>query len=148
MRARWIIAGAAAALVLLPLVFIGGVYATHPRNEGQFIAELGNQELPVVWTSFADDHSPKFMLTEGDRACAWLSAQPMALFRQSERYQLATLMERYLAETAGDPEWNFHGQFPARRLVAAAAWSHLCQATLIMHEPHNPFGDDATTTSD
>lgn len=141
MRARWIIAGVVAAVVLLPMVFVAGIYVTHPRKEGQFIGELHNSSLPDVWTSFVGDHDDKFLIEEGDRACHWLSDQPYALFSNASRYQLASLMERYLAETQEAPDWDFDGHFSPRRLVAAAAWSHLCEATVLVHRTYRPFAE-------
>jgi hypothetical protein len=141
MRARWIVAGVVAAIVLLPMVFVAGIFVLHPRSENQFIGELHNDTLPEVWTSFVDQHDEGFLIDEGDRACRWLSDQPFALFSNARRYQLASLMERYLAETQEDPGWDFDGRFSPRRLVAAAAWSHLCEATVLVHRPIHPWGN-------
>jgi hypothetical protein len=127
--------------VLLPLVFVAGIYATHPRSENAFIGELHDSSFPRVWAAFVDQHDDDFLITEGDRACNWLSAQPMALTRSSSRYEMGNVMDRYLTETQEDPDWQF-GDFAARRVVAAAAWNHLCEATLLMHRPYHPFGGD------
>ena len=142
MRARWIIAGVVAAIVLLPMVFVAGIYVLHPRSENQFIGELHNDTFPEVWTSFVAQHDDEFLIDEGNRACSWLSAQPYPLFSNSSRYQLASLMERYLAETRESPGWDLQGRFAPRRLVAAAAWSHLCEATVLVHRPLRPSDRD------
>jgi hypothetical protein len=140
MRARWIIAGALAAVVLLPLVFVAGIYATHPRDESAFVGTLHNASFPDVWTTFVDAHDDKFLITEGDRACEWLKAQPMALTRTSPRFEMANVLDRYLTETQENRDWIVGEGFAARRLVAVAAWNNLCEATLLMHRPYRPFG--------
>lgn len=140
MRARWIAVWVVAAIVVLPMLFVAGIYVTHPRNEGQFIGQLHKSTLPPVWTSFVEDHDDKFLIDEGDRACKWLSDQPIAFLSSAQKYELAHVMDRYLAETKQDPDWDMGSDFAARRLVAAAAWNDLCQATMLIHRPYHPFG--------
>ena len=52
-------------------------------------------------------------------------------------------MNRYLDETSNvNAAWELtETTFAGRRLVAAAAWNYLCAATMIVHQPYNPFGD-------
>jgi hypothetical protein len=142
MRARWIAVWAVAAAVLLPMVFVAGIYVTHPRNESGFIGQLHSASLPDVWITFVDDHDDTFLIEEGDRACRWLSAQPLPFMSSANKYELENMMDRYLAETKEDPDWDMRGaNFAGRRVVAASAWNHLCQATMLIHRPYHPFGD-------
>ena len=132
-----------AAILVLPAAFIAGIYVFHPRSEAGFMAQLQRGDLPKEWAAFVDDHDQKFFVTEGDRACNWLSAQPVALMRTDPRYEPSALMERYLATTGeASAEWNEEeSDVPARRMVATSAWNHLCEATLLIHRPYHPFGD-------
>jgi hypothetical protein len=52
-------------------------------------------------------------------------------------------MDRYLDETSNvDPAWELpHTDFEGRRLAAAAGWTHLCEATMLVHQPYNPWAD-------
>jgi hypothetical protein len=142
MRARWIVTWVVAALVLLPVAFVAGIFVTHPRDEAQFIGELNNASFPQVWTSFVDSHDADFLIYEGDRACTWLSSQPYGLLRSAQKYQLTDVLDRYLAETKQDDEWTIGDNFAGRRVVATSAWNHLCAATRLVHQPYRPFGGD------
>lgn len=142
MRARRIAIVVLAAILVLPAAFVAGIYVFHPRNEAGFMAEISRPDLPRAWSAFLDEHDKRFFVVEGDRACDWLSEQPVALMRSDPRYEPSALLDRYLAMT-GDAsgEWNTaDGIVPARRMVATSAWNHLCQATLILHRPYHPFG--------
>ena len=127
-------------IVALPMVFVAGIYVTHPRNEGRFLAQLSNSAFPRVWTTFLSDHDNAFFVKEGDRACTWLAAQPMAWVRNAPKYQLQNVMDRYLAETKQDTDWDMGAtDFAARRVVATSAWNNLCEATLLIHQPFTPW---------
>jgi hypothetical protein len=139
-RTRWIGVLGVLGILAIPFVFVAGIYATHPRNEGRFIAQLNNTDFPHVWNSFLADHDNAFFLKEGDRACAWLRQQPIAFVRTSSKYQLGNVMDRYLAQTKQDVDWDMGStDFAARRVVAVSAWNNLCEGTLLLHQPYTPW---------
>jgi hypothetical protein len=139
-RSRWIALLVVIAVVLIPVVFVAGIYATHPRNQNRFMAQLSNEAFPRAWSTFMSEHDENFFVKEGDRACSFLSQQPIAGIRQSRSYQLSSLMDRYLAETKEDSDWSMGAtDFSPRRVVATSAWNNLCQATLLIHQPYRPW---------
>lgn len=131
------------SLLVLPMLFVAGIYITHPRNEGRFMAAMERADFPDDWQAFVADRGEDFLLTEGDRACDWLSDQSFALLNGSDSVSLQNRMNRYLDETSNvNAAWVLsETTFDGRRLAAAAGWNYLCEATLLVHQPYNVFGD-------
>lgn len=125
------------------MLFVAGIYITHPRNEDRFIAAMDRSDYPQDWLTFVNERDDAFFLREGDRACSWLAAQSIAGLRSGDSYTLQSRMNEYLDETSNvDGAWELNDTvFAGRRLVAASAWNNLCGATLIVHRPYEPFGD-------
>lgn len=132
-------------LLVLPMLFVAGLYITHPRDEDQFMAAMNRSDFPDDWQAFVDDQGEAFFLDEGDRACRWLSDQSVAGLSGNDSVSLHNRMDRYLDETSNvDPAWELpNTDFEGRRLVAAAGWNNLCEATLLVHQPYNPWNDPA-----
>ena len=143
MRSRKTILWIVTSLLVLPMLFVAGIYITHPRSEDEFMASMQRADYPQEWLEFVSDRDESFFLHEGDRACHWLRQQSIAGMRTSHSYTLKARMDEYLDETANvDSAWELDETvFAGRRLVAAAAWNHLCGATLIVHRPYYVLGD-------
>jgi len=133
-------------LLVLPMLFVAGLYITHPRDEDQFMAAMSRSDYPEDWQKFVAEQGEAFFLAEGDRACRWLSDQSVAGFSTSDAASLHARMDRYLDETSNvDPAWKLpHTNFNGRRLVASAGWNNLCEATLLVHQPYNPWRDTSS----
>jgi hypothetical protein len=129
------------------MLFVAGIYITHPRDEDQFMAAMQRADYPQDWLEFVSERDDSFFLHEGDRACQWLREQSIPAFRQAESLSLQARMTRYLDETSNvDGAWELDETvFAGRRLVAAAAWNNLCAATLIVHRQYDPFGDPSNS---
>jgi hypothetical protein len=143
MRSRKTILWVVTSLLVLPMLFVAGIYITHPRSEDQFLASMQRADYPQEWLEFVSDRDDEFFLHEGDRACHWLREQSIAGLRTGNSVSLRALMDEYLDVTANvDSAWELDETvFAGRRLVAASAWSNLCGATLIVHRPYHPFGN-------
>lgn len=143
MRSRKTILWVVTSLVVLPMLFVAGIYITHPRDEDRFLAAMDRSDYPEDWLKFVNERDKSFFLHEGDRACRWLSKQSIAGLNKGESYTLQARMNRYLDETSNvNSAWELNETvFAGRRLVAGAAWNYLCGATMIVHQPYNPFSD-------
>lgn len=112
---------------------IGGVMLTHPGDEASYVAAV---QRYVPDTKQA---SPDEIIAAGDRACGWLSRQPLALWRTDDKYHLDTLLTEYGKEmTSSGAELPMAG-------LASEAWLRRCPGTAALHRPHyvfsNPPGD-------
>jgi len=133
-RRRLIVLAALAAVVACFLAMVVAVRATHPRDEADFLlsARTGGS---VNSLSDAD------LVSEGDFACRWLSAQDRAWWNHGPWYDREPLLERYLEQTRPVliGQWGLPQQWPETRgAVADAAWSQLCGGTWYWHRPHGP----------
>ena len=131
------------SILVIPMLFVAGIYITHPRNEDQFMAAMQRADYPHDWLTFVADQDESFFLHEGDRACHWLRHQSFAGLRKAEDLTMQARMDQYLDETSNvDGAWELSDTiFAGRRLVAASAWNNLCGATMIVHRPYTPFSD-------
>ena len=64
------------------------VRVDHPRDPAAFVRDA--RYYLTEWEN--DPHDPRYiaddaLLAEGDRACEWLAEQPVALWRDSRRFQ-------------------------------------------------------------
>lgn len=143
MRSRKTLLWIVTAMIVLPMLFVAGIYITHPRNEGRFMAAMERSDFPHDWQTFVDERDEAFFLHEGDRACSWLAAQSIAGLRGGDSYTLQARMNQYLDQTSNvNSAWELDDtEFAGRRLVAASAWNNLCGATLIVHQPYHPLGE-------
>lgn len=140
--------GLGAAVVALALAVVGTVvvvHLKHPRNEAAYLEYLRLYGRGVQTSATGDDFtdapialpSIPALIAEGDRACDWLGHQGYALWRTGASHRVDALYQRYDTLTqsrqlpwAGDPD---------HVSIAAAAWAHLCPATLDLHKPHYVF---------
>lgn len=127
------------------MLFVAGIYITHPRNEDRFLAAVDRSDYPHDWQKFVAARDQSFFLHEGDRACDWLAAQSIAGFHGGDSYSLHARMSRYLDETSNvDSAWELSGTvFAGRRLVAGAAWNYLCGATMVVHQRYTLLGSSS-----
>jgi hypothetical protein len=144
MRTRTRLVIAAGLVVLVPgvllLVWLMSVKASHPRDAAGFIEHLDGKVMSRGESVLAplDDET---LIAEGDRACAWLAAQPRALWRTDTEYRIGSLIERY-QETpyVGEPlEVANFSTSEVRSMTTLTAWTSLCGATLEFRKPHYIF---------
>ena len=144
--------GAAVLPTLLVSGWVVGVKLQHTRNEAAFIRDLdhsvrGNlcKGCPMLWKFPPVDD--QFLISEGDRACAWLHDQPYPLWSRAEKFTYDGLMRRYLATNpVSKATWSEGTLRPDYRpFVVGEAWHELCGDTLRLREPHNPFNRPADT---
>jgi hypothetical protein len=111
---------------------LGAVLMTHPRNEQSYLAYVSTygdyRGRPVAALP-----PSATLVAAGDRACAWLDHQPVALWRTGSSWRVSSLFGRYKhAISAAD------AALP--RSVVPGAWAYLCPASLYLHKPHYVFG--------
>lgn len=129
-------AGTVIAVALSPLLgaglLVGGVYVTHPRDEDRFLSDVRDfaQESGEAETLPAREE----LLAQGDRACAWLRAQPLAFWHSGPRFRHITVWNRYTDEhlTPGTAA----NEASLLVWVGDPAWRDLCPASLTFHTSH------------
>lgn len=112
-------------------VVVGGVYATHPRDESSYLRYVQKYaHLP------REDARPTSadLVAAGDRACDWLSHRVPALWRTGPGYGVEDLYAAY-----GRARDEADRSLPS--YVVAGAWSYLCPATELLVKPHYVFSD-------
>lgn len=126
--------------VVLPVTILGAGWAVavnlgNSRDEGAFIGNLdhsvrGNlcEGCPILWKFPPVDDN--FLIAEGDRAFAWLQAQPYPWWSRAERFTYLGLMRRYLSRNpVSKAAWSEGTLRPDyRSLVVGEAWHELLSA--------------------
>jgi hypothetical protein len=133
------------AVTVTPVLAVAGtvvaVHLEHPRDEAAYLEYLRlygrSDEIDsagnIIDAPIALPAIPA-LIAEGDRACDWLGHQGYALWRTDASHRVTALYERYAAATQGR-QLAWRGDPPGYS-VTAAAWTHLCPATLDLHKPH------------
>jgi hypothetical protein len=136
-----------AVLTLVALVIAVGagtayLHYSHPRDEDSFLASMQdswNGELRRFVS-----HSPEQVVSEGDRACDWLTRQrwvrPDLSGDTSGDVTGVALLARYAQDTRGDERLAF-SQYRERmvRYIGHLAWQHLCGVAFELRHTHHPF---------
>ena len=52
------------SLLVLPMLFVAGIYITHPRNEDRFMAAMDRADYPDDWLAFVAERGEAFFLTK------------------------------------------------------------------------------------
>jgi hypothetical protein len=111
----------------------------HPRDEAAFIHGL-NTGITTDGKSVFKPVDHAFLMAEGDRACAWLRAQPYPLWRRGPKFLFPGLMARY---RHSNPAWDGASQGldrPGyRTFIVGEAWHDLCGDAWDLRRPRNPF---------
>jgi len=126
--------GVVCLLVALGLAAIASVFYVHhahPRNRDAYLAYVKQHGIgkgPIILPPHGQ------VVAEGDKACHWLGAQPMAYWRHGAKYQYPAVMARYREHVRGQfLAWGLLP--PSHHAVAVAAWKLLCPANWELHKP-------------
>lgn len=118
--------------VLAVIAFVGGVYVTHPRDEGAFLNYVKTySQYPRKQESRP---SSVALIQAGNRACDWLSHQIPALWRTGSGHTVNDLYRSY-----GGADADADLALPSA--VVPGAWTYLCPATELLVKPHYVFSD-------
>jgi hypothetical protein len=134
-----------AVLITVPVgLWLVAVQRDHPRDPAAFIYNLDHGMTSNGHSTFApvpDD----FLITEGDRSCAWLRDQPYPLWRRGERFSRGGMISRYRhTYPMSKRVWRQENLRPGLRYVVVdRAWQYLCGDAYAMRKPHNPFNRPA-----